>query len=493
MSDLPSGWEWATIGDLRPEFQNGLSSRGDTGGKLTVVLRLADITNGKISLDNTRSLPVAERSIDKYSALHSDVLIVRVNGSTDIVGRFIPCEVENITYCDHFIRMRLPSDVINYKYLTYLGASHLVRSHIERSFVSTAGQKTVNQSHISSIRIPVAPRGEQARIVAAIEEQFSRVDVGVAALERARLNIKKMRRSLLASACSGRLTAGWRSSSQSGQTGIDLLAQLMSERLTGRLGKARQAVTPDSALIPDVPPAWTHATIDQVCSLVTDGEHLTPSRTQSGVMLLSARNVQNGFLSYEVVDHISEETYRALARRLEVRAGDVLLSCSGSVGRSAAVPNGARFALVRSVAVLRPMRQIGSFLSLMLRSPQLQAQINARKTETAQANIFQGQIRALTIPLPPADEQAVIVSELERQLTLLDDLEKAMIRADSRFSALRSSVLATAFSGQLVPQDPSDEPASELLKRIAAERALTEDHRARRGRKPRVLREEVTA
>jgi type I restriction enzyme, S subunit len=346
---------------------------------------------------------------------------------------------------------------------------------------------------LKQLPVPVAPWNEQERIVALIEEQFSRLDAGVAALKRARENLKRMRRSLLADACSGRLTAQWRVGNQGSQSGSSLLEDLLAAHTKIVRRKAKGCIPPDPRVIPDLPATWAHASVDQVCSFVTDGEHLTPPRTSHGVMLLSARNVQNGFLVYGVVDHISEETYQALARRLEVRHGDVLLSCSGSVGRSAVVPHGARFALVRSVAVLRPLLDMGRFISLMLRSPQLQAQINTRKTQTAQSNIFQGEIRALTLPLPPHDEQSVIVSELERKLALLDDLEKTLDREELRFGTLRASILAIAFSGKLVPQDPNDEPAAVLLDRITAERTSSNGHRSRKIGPPGLLREGAPA
>jgi type I restriction enzyme, S subunit len=337
--------------------------------------------------------------------------------------------------------------------------------------------------------VAVAPAAEQERIVAAIEEQFSRLDAGVIALERVRQNLRRMRAALLAAACSGRLTVGWRDNHGVLSTGSQFLQELLVERTDHGLsrGKMKKAVEPVPGIPPDLPATWTRASVDQLCSTVTDGEHLTPRRTDTGVMLLSARNVLNGHLSFDVVDHISEETYRRLAERLEVTSGDVLLSCSGTVGRSTVVPDDVRFALVRSVAVLRPWRRIGQFVSLMLRSPQLQEQINNRKTETAQANIFQGQIRALTLPLPPVEEQEELVRSVDRQMTLISALERAMTVAVRRSSLLRSSILSAAFSGKLVPQDPNDEPASVLLGRVAAERSLSNGHQpSRKSRRTRV-------
>ncbi|PEH73981.1 restriction endonuclease subunit S [Edwardsiella tarda] len=175
--ELPEGWQWCRLGSLIPQFQNGASSRGDSGGIPITVLRLADIKNWKVSLVDTRTLPIDAKSIDKYSLEKGDILIIRVNGSSDIVGRFIGCdESYNAIYCDHFIRMRFLVEVFDTRYLSLLGSSNIVRSTIADLFISTAGQKTVNQGHISSILLPLPSIAEQQRVVAKVDELMALCD-----------------------------------------------------------------------------------------------------------------------------------------------------------------------------------------------------------------------------------------------------------------------------------------------------------------------------
>ncbi|MDX8403567.1 MAG: restriction endonuclease subunit S, partial [Mariprofundaceae bacterium] len=175
--ELPNGWECSRLAELLPEFQNGASSRGDKEGKETVVLRLADIKNWKISLVDTRSLVMHENSISRYKVEKNDVLIIRVNGSADIVGRFIFCDRDiDAIYCDHFIRMRFSVEVFSTQYLSLLAASDLIRRRIEDMFISTAGQKTVNQKHIGSLIVTIPPIKEQHRIVAKANELMAICD-----------------------------------------------------------------------------------------------------------------------------------------------------------------------------------------------------------------------------------------------------------------------------------------------------------------------------
>ncbi len=150
------------------------------------------------------------------------------------------------------------------------------------------------------------------------------------------------------------------------------------------------------------------------------------------------------------MDYVPQQEYDRIAKRLVILPGDVLLSCSGSVGRSAVVPEGLLFTLVRSVAVLKPLLEMGKYLSIALRSPLLKHQITAKQTQTAQANIFQGKIKVLCVPLPPLAEQKRVVEEVERRLSVVEELEAVVSANLLRATRLRQSILHNAFSGQLV-------------------------------------------
>ena len=172
--ELPKGWSFVKISELFPSFQNGVSSRGDKEGKEIVVIRLADIKDWKIETVNTRSLIINEAAASRYTIKENDILIIRVNGSSDIVGRFIFCKDNlNAIYCDHFIRMRYPDGIWSSNFLSILGSSDLIRNKIQELFVSTAGQKTVNQKHISSLIVSIPPIKEQYRITSKVEALIS--------------------------------------------------------------------------------------------------------------------------------------------------------------------------------------------------------------------------------------------------------------------------------------------------------------------------------
>jgi type I restriction enzyme S subunit len=104
-------------------------------------------------------------------------------------------------------------------------------------------------------------------------------------------------------------------------------------------------------------------------------------------------------------------------------------------------------------------------------------------TGTTIKHIPKEKLRLLPVPLPPSEEQARIVTEVERQLSFVDACERAVDAGLARSAALRRSVLKAAFEGRLVPQDPSDEPASVLLERIRAERAAAPGQQGKRRKK----------
>jgi type I restriction enzyme, S subunit len=174
---LPKNWEWVKLGEILPDYQNGISKRNSIEGTERIVIRLADIKIGEIFLDDPRLIRLTEEESKKYELTTNDILITRVNGSTDLIGSFTLIKSQgHLTYCDHFIRLRISQDFISSVYLCKVAKSFLLREQIISKFVTTAGQKTVNQSHISSLIIPLPPIAEQYRIVAKIDQLMALCD-----------------------------------------------------------------------------------------------------------------------------------------------------------------------------------------------------------------------------------------------------------------------------------------------------------------------------
>ena len=182
---------------------------------------------------------------------------------------------------------------------------------------------------------------------------------------------------------------------------------------------------------------WKYYKLDELTELITDGEHATPKRTTQGIYLLSARNVLNHQLSLEDVDYIDYDEFSRISRRIIPREGDVLISCSGSIGRCCVVPKNIKFQMVRSIALLRFKSNINPvFAEYMITSDYLQNQINKSKTASSQANLFQGKIKSLKGVVPPLELQnqfASFVQEIDKSRSRI---QKSLEASQELFDSL---------------------------------------------------------
>ena len=184
---------------------------------------------------------------------------------------------------------------------------------------------------------------------------------------------------------------------------------------------------------------WEVKFFKDLTLLITDGEHSTPRRTDNGIYLLSARNVLNHSLQLNDIDYIDEVEYERISKRIQPMIGDVLLSCSGSVGRCCAITKDIKFQMVRSVALLRFKAEINPvFAEYMIVSDYLQEQINSNKTASSQSNLFQGKIKMLKGVIPPLDLQNQFADfveevnksklEIQKSLEELETLKKSLMQ-----------------------------------------------------------------
>src|SRR5581483_1100048 len=180
---------------------------------------------------------------------------------------------------------------------------------------------------------------------------------------------------------------------------------------------------------------------------VTDGEHLTPIRTTEGIKLLSARNVRDGYIDFDNVDFIPLAEYERISRRCDPRRGDILISCSGTIGRVAPVKTSERFALVRSAALVRPNRAMITtvFLEQCLRTRALKARMLQRANASSQANLFQNQIRELPVLLPDLAMQ----NAFTECVTPVDEMREMQAASLVQHDRLFASLQHRAFAGQL--------------------------------------------
>ncbi len=187
------------------------------------------------------------------------------------------------------------------------------------------------------------------------------------------------------------------------------------------------AITDDDTEF-ELPSNWVWCRLQCVTSKITDGDHKTPPRINSGQRMLSAKNVRDGFLDFDSCDYISFEHYENSRERCLPETGDLLIvSVGGTIGRSSLVGDDSQFSLVRSVALIKPVLLIPEFLKLVADSPLMQRVIHSHKRGGAQPCLYLSEISKFPFPLPPLSEQKRIVTKVLQILKLSERLRSALV------------------------------------------------------------------
>lgn len=199
-----------------------------------------------------------------------------------------------------------------------------------------------------------------------------------------------------------------------------------------------------------LPEGWIWTTLDLVSKNITDGSHNPPGKQDSGIPMLSARNIENGKITFDEVRYISESDYAYENQRARIEAGDVLLTIVATIGRSAIIstPIQQRFALQRSVAAIKPLIN-GFFLMYVFQSPEFQKLLTDNAKGTGQKGVYLKTLRELPIPLPPLPEQYRIVAKIEELFSELDHAEVELKKSQKQLKVYRQAMLKSAFEGKM--------------------------------------------
>lgn len=326
------------------------------------------------------------------------------------------------------------------------------------------GLQHINKNFFNEYIVNLPPLNEQKRIVEKLDALLPKVKNAKARLEKNPAILKKFRQSVLAAACSGKLTEEWR------EENPNQVVETINEQ-------------PENKVF-DIPETWQWVTWE---SIVSKNKH-SFKRGPFGSAIKKEFFVKSGYKVYEqccpINDdcslgnyYITEEKYRELIA-FKVQAGDLLISCSGTLGCITEVPNNYEEGVINQALLkvtLDTNKIINSYFIKYFRSHYFQKLIFENAQGSAQLNI-KGikELKKLPIPLPPLEEQHEIVRRVEKLFALADSVEAKYQKAMERVEKLEQAILAKAFRGELVEPDPNDEPATELLKRILEEKAKLE-------------------
>ncbi|WP_186429655.1 restriction endonuclease subunit S [Clostridium sp. BSD9I1] len=470
--EVPENWTWSKIkfignvkgGKRLPKGNQLLDFKTDHP-----YIRVADFDSGTIDIAGLKYLDQESYNQIKNYTISSKDVYVSIAGSIGKVG-IIPEGLDGANLTENAAKIT-DIAIISNKYLYYLLASDKLQRDMQDSSIATTQAKLALHK-IADLVVPISPLKEQQRIVDRIESLFEKLDKAKELIEEARDGFEKRKAAILKKAFRGELTEKWRLEHpeiMSSEILIKKIEQekekLIEEKIIKRQ-KPLQKLTSDEApyVVEDT---WSWVRIDDIAIKVTDGEHSTPIRSENGYYLLSARNIRDGYICLKDVDYVQENEFRRISKRCDPAIGDILISCSGTIGRVALVDKNKSYVMVRSAAMIRPVQGLISpeYVSYALRSPNLQKQMIDKSKSTAQANLFLGEIKTLVIPLPPLDEQNEIVNILKKILEDESKIEE-LTQLEEQIELIKKSILAKAFRGELGTNCEEDESALELLKEI---------------------------
>lgn len=513
-NQLPHCWAWADLAELATLI-NGDRGKNYPSTGAFVPSGVPFINAGHL---NAGSIGFSEMNYiteDRYNLLRSGKIQLRdilycLRGSLGKAA--LVTNIEKGAIASSLVIIRA-ADKIDERYLYYFLIGPMGTNEITK-YDNGSAQPNLSARSVKAYRVPLAPINEQLRIVAKIEELFSDLDAGIAALERIKANLKRYRAAVLKAAVEGKLTEEWRAKHPKTEPATKLLERILAERRqkweedqlarfttadkappNGWREKYVEPAAYDTSGMRGLSEGWCWASAEQCCEYITKGT--TPAASelfehQGEIPFIKIYNLtQDGTLDFRAKRaFISQQTHRTgVMVRSRVVPGDVLINIVGPpLGKVSIVPSTfSEWNVNQAIAILRPLMGFDRRLLcyLLLTDSILSWAIRQGKATAGQFNLTLEIVRRLPLPLPPLEEQEQIVNEVGEKLSQIEAAEGQIEHSFKRASRLRQSILKRAFEGKLVPQDPTDEPADKVLERIRQDRAAGNGSvapRARRGR-----------
>jgi type I restriction enzyme, S subunit len=492
MPVLPPGWCWTTLATIA-EIEGGITKdqkRQRTSSMREVpYLRVANVQRGYLDLGEVKTILADEQELEALRLKEGDILFTE-GGDRDKLGRgwVWNGEIENCIHQNHVFRARPYPQLLEPKFVSFHGNS-FGQKWFTRTGKQTTNLASINKGVLSRFPVPLAPLNEQLRIVEKIEELFSDLDAGVAALGSVKVKLKRYRAAVLRAAVEGRLSADWRDLHADVEPASALLRRILEDRRRrweeaqlaryAEAGKEppknwgskyREPVALGDDTLEELPRNWCWASVDQLGDVQLGRQRSPKNRSdRHPTKYIRAANITergldlSDVLDMEFLPH-ELENYRLVE-------GDIVLSeASGSpdqVGKATMWKNQIENCCFQNTVVrFRPLMIDSAFAQTVFRYCYFNKQFARVAAGVGINHLSSYKFCRMPFPLAPLDEQRQIVAEVAFHLSIVEQIE-AQVDADLRRAArLRQSILKRAFEGRLVPQDSNDEPAETMLLRL---------------------------
>ncbi|OPX70944.1 MAG: EcoKI restriction-modification system protein HsdS [Methanoregulaceae archaeon PtaB.Bin009] len=478
-SELPEGWVSAKLGDLISDIQPGFAcGEHNREGDGYPHLRPMNISiDGKIDLTVVKYIPSEKVDTESKILQFGDVLFNNTN-STELVGKTAFYNLKELrAFSNHMTRIRCIPKILDSPYCALYIHELWREGYFGEHCNKHVSQSSISRNVLAETPINLPPLAEQRRIVAAVEQLLARVNASRERLDRVPGLLKTFRQAVLAAACSGRLTEGWREREENLEP-ISLF--LKRTHLPKKVARGNFRLKQlDPSKLPILPKLWEWHHIHEVAERVTVG-YVGPMKDEyvcEGIPFLRSQNVREGGFDPSGLIFISKEFHDKIKKSaLEPR--DLVIVRSGNVGTACVIPDNLTEANCSDLVIVKqPFGFISEYGAYFLNSV-AKSEIDAGKVGIALSHFNTQSVANLPMPIPPLPEQHEIVRRVESLFAVADRIEQRVAIGKERADRLTQAILAKAFRGELVPTEAElarregreYEPAGVLLERILASR-----------------------
>lgn len=450
MSKIPKGWVHSTLENIlspqddgklihqgwSPQCEREPAEDGEWG-----ILKTTAVQDGFFLEDENKKLPHGKEPRARLEVKAQDFLMTCAGPRVRCgVTTLVRVARKKLMISGKIYRFRVDDRFVEPLFLESWLRTKESKDYIDslKTGISESGLN-LTQARFKPLPVVIAPLAEQKRIVEKLDEVLAQVDTIKARLDGIPALLKRFRQSVLASAVSGKLTEEWREN----------------------LELSWENVTLSEIISPERPISY---------GVLKPGDYV-----KDGVVLLRIKDILGDLVSLDSPHRISNELSEQYKRTL-LKGDEILISLVGTLGRIALVPKSLEGANVhRNLGVVVPKQGVVSkFVFYLMKSPSIQEQIEKSRTGANQPLLNLGDIKKFAVQLPEPSEQKEIVRLVDQYFAFADTIEAQVKKAQARVDNLTQSILAKAFRGELVPQDPNDEPADKLLERITQARKEAE-------------------
>ncbi|MCJ7617875.1 MAG: restriction endonuclease subunit S, partial [Desulfobacterales bacterium] len=505
--EIPFNWKWTQISELGKIVAGGTPSTKESSywGDEINWITPADLSGYNDKFISKGAKSISKRGLEKSSAQ------LMPSGSIHFSSRapigYVVISKEEISTNQGFKSLVPANKIFNeYVYYYFKSAKQLAEKR-----ASGTTFKEISKKSFSLLPIPIAPYSEQRAIVSKIEQLFSDLDNGIDNFKKAQAQLKLYRQSVLKAACEGKLVPNEaelaKAEGRDYEAADVLLARILEERrekweskqLVELIVKDKNPKNDSWKMkykepsllenddLPSLPEGWIYTNFEQIA----DG---TPNSLKAGPFGSALKKdfyVPNGYKIYgqeQVIrgdpfygDYYIDEKHYEKLKSCAIKPGDILISLVGTVGKVLILPFGIEPGIInpRLVKLSLDRRVVNyTYIKAYLESPNVRHYFSLVSHGGTMDILNLTVLKELPIPLPPFKEQNVIVSEVERCLSISDKMEETITESLQKAEALRQSILKKAFEGKLLNEKeleearnaPDWEPAEKLLERIKAEK-----------------------